>query len=269
MNSLLNFIGKYSNLLVFLLLEVVAFLLIGNFNDYPHSKFISTSNKIAGWQNEQVTNARNYFALNAINETLAIENAHLRSQLSRYENVQSQLPYSPTPLLQYIPAKVIGMTLFENHNYLTINCGEVDSIEIGQGVRNNQGAVGVVCTVNKHYAVVLPIIHVESNISCRFLKNDYLGTIGWKGGNPNYAFLEDVAAHIPVCVGDTLVTSGLTPSFPEGIPVGIVEKASLQPGDSYFTIRVKLATDFRKIKYVEVIRTIPVEPIDKRTNDVE
>lgn len=247
MNNLLRFIGKHSNFLVFIILEVVAFLLIGTCNDYPHSKFLSTSNAIAGWQNEKITNLRNFFALRSINEDLAVENARLRSQL-----------YPPTPLLptpQYLSAKVVQLTLFEPRNYITINRGKADSISVGQGVRSAQGAVGIISVVNKHYSIVLPLINETSNLSCRFLKNDYIGTLTWDGKNPDYASLEDVARHIPVLVGDTLVTSGLTSAFPEGIPVGVVDKANLEEGDSYYTIRVKLATDFRKIKYVEVIQT--------------
>ena len=271
MNNLLRFIGKHSNFLVFIILEVVAFLLIGTCNDYPHSKFLSTSNAIAGWQYEQITNIRNFFALRSINNNLAAENARLRSLLLPEPQLPLDTlpPYSPTPLPlysstplppysptpQYLSAKVVQLTLFEQRNYLTINRGEADSVYVGQGVRNNQGVVGIVSVVNKHYSIVLPLIHTESNLSCRFLKNDYIGTLTWDGKNPDYAYLEDVATHIPVLVGDTLVTSGLTSSFEEGIPVGVVDNATLEEGDSYYTIRVKLATNFRKIKYVEVIQT--------------
>ena len=260
MNNLLKFIGKHSNFLVFIILEVVAFLFIINFNDYPHSKFLSTSNVIAGWQYEKITDVRNYFALRYINEDLAQENAHLRSILSAQED--SLFPYSPTPLLLYIPAKVIGLTLYETHNYLTINKGSIDSLFVGQGVRNNEGAVGVICTVNTHYSIVLPLINTESKLSCRFLKNDYLAFLTWDGYNPDYAYLDDVAAHIHIEKGDTVITSGLTSAFPEGIPVGIVENVKLKEGDSYYTIRVKLATDFRKIKMVEVIHNINNDAID-------
>ncbi len=270
MNNLLKFIGKYSNFLVFLGLEVVAFLLIGNFNDYPHSKFLSTSNTIAGWQYERVTNVKNFFALNSINESLVVENAQLRTRLEGLRATGDRrqdtlLSYSPTPLPLYTPAKVVAMTLYEERNYLTLNRGAVDSIWVGQGVCNAQGAVGIICAVNTHYSIVLPLIHTESKISCRFLKNDYLGTLTWDGANPDYAYLEDVAAHIDVQVGDTIITSGLTSSFPEGIPVGVVDNAELKMGDSYFTVRVHLVTDYRKIKYVNIIRTLD----NSLTDDME
>lgn len=255
MNNFLKFIRKYGNFLVFLVLEVVAFLLIGNFNNYPHSKFLSTSNTIAGWQYEQISNVRNFFGLRSVNESLAAENASLRSQLDRLQATN----------LFYIPAQVVEMTLFEERNYLTINRGTADSLQRGQGVCNADGAVGIVCMVNTHYSIVIPIINTESNISCRFLKNDYLGSLTWDGVNPDYAYLEDVAAHIPAAIGDTIVTSGLTPAFPKGIPVGIVENIQLKEGDSYYTIRVHLAADFRKINYIYVIQNTQ----QHLTDDVE
>ena len=253
MNNLLKFIAKYSNFLVFLILEVVAFLLIVNNNDYPHSQFLSSSNAIAGWQNEQITNVKNFFALRSINESLAAENAQLRARLEGQQATGNGLQDTLSPY-SYIPAKVVGITLYDSHNYITINKGSEDSLQIGQGVRTIEGVVGVLCTVNTHYSVVLPIINKGSNLSCRFVKNDYLGSLTWNGYNPDYAFLEDVAVHIPVFEGDTIVTSGLSPSFPEGILVGLVDKVERKEGDSYYTLRVKLATDFRKIKYVVVIK---------------
>ncbi len=248
MENLLRFIRKYSNFLIFLVLEVFAFWLIGSYNTYPQSKILSTSNAFLAWQDECISNIKDYFLLSSDNLRLVEENARLRSALQWADSID----YRTIDSL-YIPAKVIRFTTGEFRNYLTINKGSADGITEGMGVRNDQGAVGVVCTVNEHYAVVLPIIHIDANLSCRFLKNDYLANLRWQGGNPDYASLQDVASHIPVCVSDTLVTSGLTAHFPEGVPVGVVDNVSLQQGDSYYTIRVRLNTDFRKIKYVEVI----------------
>lgn len=252
MENLLKFIGKHSNFLIFLILEVVAFLLIGRYNTYPQSKFLSSSNAFLAWQDEQISFVKDYFSLRSVNEQLVAENARLRASLGRGDSVNGQLSDS-LQQITYIPAKVIRFITGGDRNYLTINKGTADGVAEGMGVRNQEGAVGIVCTTNEHYSVVLPIIHVEANLSCRFLKNDYLATLYWSGRNPDYAFLQDVAAHIPVCVSDTIVTSGLTSAFPEGVPVGQVEETSLLPGDSYYTVRVKLYTDFRKIKYVEVI----------------
>ena len=74
---------------------------------------------------------------------------------------------------------------------------------------------------------------------------------------------------IQVNRGYTIVTSGLSPIFPADIPVGIVENAELGEGDSYYTIRVRLATNFRRLKYVEVIENDDLEEINALENGLD
>ena len=165
------------------------------------------------------------------------------------------------PRIIYREGKVVQMTMNGMRNYLTINRGEEDSVYEGMGVRNEEGAVGIVATVGKHYAVVLPLINIETHLSCRFLKNDYIGTLQWDGRDTRFAELADVTTHLEVNVGDTIVTSGLSTSFPAGVPVGVVEECRLEEGASYYTVRVRLATDFRRLRHIEVIDNEDVEEI--------
>ena len=248
MQNLLKILLRYSNFLVFIALEVAAFLLIIFNNPYPRSSVLSTANDVVAWQNEQVSEVSGYFSLRTQNEQLAVENAELRNQICSMKSEQIGEPIS------YLPAKVVQMTTDELHNYLTINRGSKDGIVRGQGVRNADGVVGIVRTVGRNYSVVLPIINTHTNLSCRFAKNDYIGTLQWDGKDNRFAQLADVAAHMVVNTGDTIVTSGLSPVFPEGIPVGIVENSTLKEGDSYYTIRVRLYTNFKRLKYVEVVQ---------------
>ncbi|MGN1248183.1 MAG: rod shape-determining protein MreC, partial [Paludibacteraceae bacterium] len=166
------------------------------------------------------------------------------------------------PRIIYREGKVVQMTMNGMRNYLTINRGEEDGVYEGMGVRNDEGAVGIVATVGKHYSVVLPLINIETRLSCRFLKNDYIGTLQWDGGDTRFADLADVATHLEVNIGDTIVTSGLSTSFPAGVPVGVVEECRLEEGASYYTVRVRLATDFRRLRHIEVIDNEDVEEIN-------
>lgn len=99
----------------------------------------------------------------------------------------------------------------------------------------------------------MPIINTHAIISCRFAKNNYIATLQWDGDDYRFATLIDVSSHLVVNKGDTIVTSGLSPIFPEGIPVGIVENSTLKEGASYHTISVRLSTNFKRLKYVEVV----------------
>ena len=72
-----------------------------------------------------------------------------------------------------------------------------------------------------------------------------------------------------VNTGDTIVTSGLSPVFPEGIPVGIVENSILKEGDSYYTIRVRLNTNFKRLKYVEVVQNAAQDELEELENGMD
>lgn len=281
MQDLLKLIVKYSNLLVLLILEVVAFILLVVHNDYPHATAVSTANEMAAMQYEAESNVTNYFALSSRNEELCRENADLREKLNLLEQLidDSATIQAAHQVAQhaanygrgyrYIPAKVIQMERRMSHNYLTINRGSRSGIRPGMGVRNSDGVVGIVCTVGENYSVVIPIIHTRSKISTMIAHNEYMGTLVWPGHSDHYARLEDVAIHVDVQPGDTLVSSGLTSAFPRGIPVGIVEKSEIKEGDSYYTIQVRLATNFRSLSFVQVIDNRSEQELKRLMNGLD
>lgn len=263
MRTLLKILQRYSNFLVFLALEVAAFMLIVRNSAYPRSSILSTANSVIAWQHEQVSAIGDYFHLQTENEELIRENIDLRNQLSAMEVAITG------DSIYYQDAKVVQMTTNRLHNYLTINRGSRDGVVRGQGVRNADGAVGIVRTVGRNYSIVLPIIHTQSNLSCRIAKNDYIGTLQWDGKDCRFAHLTDVASHVDIAAGDTIITSGLGPVFPAGIPVGIVESCNIKESDSYYTIRVRLQVDFKRLRFVEVVQNGDQQEMEDLLNGLE
>ena len=263
MQNLLKILLRYSNFLVFIILEVAAFMLFSYNNAYPRSSMLSTANNFVAWQHAQISEINSYFGLRSENELLAAENAALRNQIYSMDSSKNR------DVIHYESAKVVQMTTDQLHNYLTINRGSIDGIQRGQGIRNADGVVGIVRTVGRNYSVVLPIISTLTNLSCRFTKNDYIGTLQWDGKDCRFAQLADVAAHMVVNPGDTIVTSGLSPVFPEGIPVGIVENSVLKDGESYYRIRVRLHTNFKRLKYVEVVQNAHQQELEELENGLD
>ena len=273
MKNLLQFLTRYSNFLIFLILEVVAFILITTTNHYQQSATWSAANRFVASIHQTTTSISDYFALRQENERLAQENAALKSQLMLVDNMaeyaierDSQYIYSHLDW-EYIPAKVIGITTHKQHNYLTINKGRRDSIEVDMGVVCQEGVVGIVSAVGERYALVVPLIHAEMNVSCRIQTNNYIGRTHWLGRNHQELQLEDISRHIIVNEGDTIVTSGLTPVFPYGILVGTVSHTDLTDHDNYHHITLQIATDYRKINYVQVIHNRAIHSIDNTENN--
>jgi rod shape-determining protein MreC len=99
----------------------------------------------------------------------------------------------------------------------------------------------------------MSLLNVRWNLSAKIAKNNYFGTLAWDGKDYRRVFLNDIPFHVDVAQGDTIVTSGFSPMFPEGIHLGIVEKVSKEGASNFFTIVVKLFADFKSLSYVEVI----------------
>ena len=260
MRNLIQFLLRYSNFLIFLILEVVAFILICTCNEYQQSAVWSGANRLAAGTNNIKTTIAEYFGLREENAALAEENARLKAELMLLANDleataerDSSYVYSHLDW-DYIPAKVIGLSTNKQHNYLTINKGARDSIEVDMGVIGADGVVGIVSAVGEKYALVVPIIHTKISISSRLKSNGQIGGTAWDGRNYRFVNLTEMARHVVVNQGDTVVTSGLTDVFPEGLLVGIVTETELSTGDNYHQTVVKLSTDYKALKYVQVLR---------------
>jgi rod shape-determining protein MreC len=99
----------------------------------------------------------------------------------------------------------------------------------------------------------MSLLHHDTRISAVVKNNDYFGSLVWKGGSPRYMDLEAIPKHAEVHKGDSVVTSGYSSMFPEGLLIGTVASAKLENGSNFYNIRVKLSCDLNKIKHVYVV----------------
>ncbi|MDE6143011.1 MAG: rod shape-determining protein MreC, partial [Muribaculaceae bacterium] len=68
------------------------------------------------------------------------------------------------------------------------------------------------------------------------------------------AYMDEVPRHAEFHVGDTVVTSGYSTTFPEGIPVGTVMNRVRGSDDNFFVLKVKLNSDFKALSTVRIIK---------------
>lgn len=268
MKSLIQFILKYQNFLLFLLLELAALLLVVSNNDYHNARYYSWSIATMGNIYEKQSNINDYFALSRVNEELAEQNAILQELL-----IKGKSPKQPSflsiedPLgtteLQIISGKVINASVNKQHNILTLNVGAKDSIEVDMAVIGPLGIVGVVKSVSDHYSLVLPLINQQTRISSKLRSTNYFGTLKWNTNDYRMASLEGFEQHVPVSIGDTIVTSGFGAIYPEGVMVGRI--SSIENGEEgvFHDIKVELSTDFKRLSYVYLLRNN--QSVERRT----
>ena len=263
MRNLLNFLLKYNHWFLFILLEVISFVLLFRFNHYQHSVYFSSANVVAGKVYEVSGGITSYFHLKSVNEDLLDRIMELEQQNSNLENALVKHLSDSTELnsirslsdtdYEIFKARVINNSLNLVDNYITLNRGSKDGIRPEMGVVDGNGVVGIVYETSSHYSRVISVLNSKSSISCKIVGSEYFGYLKWEYGDSRYAYLKDLPRHAEFNLGDTVVTSGYSTVFPEGIMIGTVDDmADSNDGLSYL-LKVKLATDFGKVSEVRVI----------------
>jgi len=138
-------------------------------------------------------------------------------------------------------------------NYITINKGRKDGITQDMGVVSDKGVVGIVSVVNDHFSVVLSILNPKFRLSCKIQRSQYFGSMIWKGRNIQYGSLEELPRHAVFKKGDIIVTSGYSAIFPPGILVGRIWNEKKNLDNNFYSLDVKLATNFATLKNVRII----------------
>ena len=85
-------------------------------------------------------------------------------------------------------------------------------------------------------------------------KTNYFGSVTWKNLDWTSVNLGEIPNHAEVRSGDTIVTSGYSTIFPEGLMIGKVYYYKQNSSGNFFDITVKISTNFKNIRYVHVIK---------------
>lgn len=264
MRNLLDFLIKYSHWFLFVLLIVVCLGLLFRFSYYQQGIFFSSANTAVGKVYEISGGIKSYFHLKSINEELVDRNVELEAQVSNLENTLREIisdsiyeqnirNFSLDKNYRVYKAHVINNSVNKLDNYITLDKGEKDGIFPEMGVIDGRGVVGFVYLTSSNYSVVLSLLNSKSNLNCRIKGSAHSGYIKWGGGDSRYAYLKDLPRHAEVNVNDTVITSGHSAFFPEGVMVGTIDEiAESQDGLSY-QLKIKLSTDFGRLDNVRVL----------------
>lgn len=273
MHSLFSFLVRYSSVFVFTFYVIISCVLLFDRNPYHHHVYMTSAGKLASTVYEEANAFTSYFHLRDINEDLQRRNASLeaeviglRHQLRSYKEASYADSMTVTEVLNpysFIIAHVINNSITRPYNYITIEKGELDGIKPEMGVVDQNGVVGVVNIVAPHSSRIISLLNPNFRLSCRVKGSDSFGSLVWDGRTYEEAVLEELPKHTVFKQGDTIVTSGYSAVFPEGIPVGTVIGKARDANDNFFTLRVKLLTDFSQLSTVRIISNALKEEIIK------
>ena len=270
MNNLLNFFVKHSAWFIFAIYVILSLVLLFKDNPYQQSVYLTSANSVSAAVYKAFNGITSYFHLRGINESLQERNAALEMELIELRGQLSEMAlHSPDSLHQpalkqysFVMAHVISNSIAQTNNYITIDRGHLDGVSPEMGVIDQNGVVGIVNVVGPHAARVISLLNPHMRLSCKLKGSGFFGSLVWDGKSPQLAVLEELPKHLTFHKGDTIVTSGYSAVFPEGIIVGTIEGLARDLSDSFVSLRIRLTTNFSQLSNVRVITNSMSAQID-------
>jgi len=276
MRSLLRYLLKHYAFVLFVLLEAISLLMVVNYNSYQRARYLNSANWLSGNIYRSVGYVKDYFRLASINDQLAEENVRMKSYIDTEQptfidageiiDSTGQNSYA----YRYTSARVINNSVNRLQNYITLDKGSKDGIKPDQGIIAGTGVVGVITEVSGSFSVGLSLLNSRWSVSAKLKRNGYFGSLTWTDNNYRVAQLNEIPLHVDISIGDTVVTSGYSSIFPEGIMLGTVRDFSRPEGENYYAVDILLSTDFKKLSYVEVIENMnrpEIKELENRTGN--
>lgn len=261
MQNLLAFLLKYRFFFIFLVLEVIAFIMIINHTFYQRYVLISSAGRLTGTVYSWNRNLAEYFSLKKANRILAEENARLHETIQSLHTISDTLITEPkwpetSQQFTYVSARVISNSTNKRNNYLMIDKGRRQGIGRDMAVISPEGVVGIVINVSDNFAWVMSVLNKNTKINGRLKKNNYQGSLSWEGGDYRTGLFRDVPSHAQIETGDTVVTSGYSLMFPRDIMIGTVKEHFIGKGDHFYTVKLDFSVDYNRLSYVYVVRNL-------------
>lgn len=165
-------------------------------------------------------------------------------------------------MYDYLTAHVIYNTTNKKHNYIIIDKGYKDGITYDMAVLSAQGVVGVVNEVSENVTSIIPLLNPNSRISAKIMPINQIGTVVWEDNDPEMGYLVDIPQHLTVNIGDSIFTSGYSNVFPAQILIGTVINKFDNAKNTFLTIKVKFATNFKNLNSVYLVKNLYKNEVD-------
>jgi rod shape-determining protein MreC len=283
----LQFLARFGNFILFLLLELIAILIIVSLNS-PHREIsqgmmLEMSGTVAEWQ----TGVVEYFRLGSANQNLQEQNAELereilrlRDSLNSYRFARPQhvgfyiFPDSvrkdssamakmmipgvqpgelPVEQFSFRPCNAVNNTTRLNYNYITIDKGRKHGVRMDMGLISPDGVAGQIIGVSENFALALSVLNRKFRLSAEIKGNQNVGMLRWDGVSPDLVQLDFIPQTSKVSIGDTVLTTGYGTVFPANYMVGTVESFNTEAQDGFYQVFVKLATNFNAIHHLYLV----------------
>lgn len=233
--------------------------------------------RVIGWVQSLVSAKK---ALIDENMQLRYQQTMLEAELQKLVIIQKEnsllkelLLTSSKAKMRAMAAQILAVDTSDARQIVVLNKGKRDGAYAGQPVLDAKGIMGQVIDVGPMTSTVLLISDSKSAVPVR---NNRTGERAILVGNNSIDQLSliNLPKTSSIHPGDVLVTSGLGRRYPEGYPVGRVEKVNSIPGEDFVKVMVRPVALLNRNRLVLLIWPDPEQEqltaqINERLNAVE
>jgi rod shape-determining protein MreC len=191
--------------------------------------------------------------LRAENERLNAEIALLREDATRREQLERLLQVRGSLASQeFVAAGIIARDPSALRQTVALDRGRNDGLKSGMPVLSEGNAlIGTVTKVEADHAWVTLVTDVDSAVSSKILESRAQGVVS--GGYNRKLNMEFVAQESAVKEGDTVVTSGVGGTYPEGLVIGRVTGVAGQRQEVFQRVTVEPLASLSRLEKVLVM----------------
>ena len=252
------FVIEVKEYLILTLLIILSLIMIFS-NDNTQIRFLrAVAISTFGKFQSGLSAIHNVFELEKENEYLREKNIKLSNEISnlkesKLENIRltKLLNLKQNNELGVVSASIINKSLMQTRNTITLNVGEADSVRINMPVITDDGLVGRIVGTSENYSLAQILYNKDLKITVKSQRSRVDGILNYNGaGN---LMVSNVPKNADVIIGDIIITSEYSNTFPAGIPIGtVMESGNL---DNLFKkIIVVPLVDFDVLEEVFILR---------------
>jgi rod shape-determining protein MreC len=185
---------------------------------------------------------------------LEIENSQLRAQLAYKQANPDYALLGGTILEANNPdlARVTGQDPSNLVNYVIVDQGHDEGVDVGMPVVTPRGLAGRVTEVGAHWSRVLLIVDPSSSVNAVIQSSRATGVV--QGEIGGMLSLKYVPQGEGIKVNDLVLTSGIGGTFPKRLVIGQVVTVQKRDTDLFQQATVKPSVDFNQLEYVLIIK---------------
>ncbi len=178
------------------------------------------------------------------------------------ESLREQLDYKNTsPSYTLLSAEVIGKDPVGELDYLIIDRGSQDGLQVGMPVVAPEGLIGRVSQVAQASSRIMLITDPSSSVTGIVQSSRSSGLV--EGETGHYLVMRYIPQEDTITEGDVVLTSGLGSVFPKGLVIGQIIEVSRQDIDMFQTATLVPSVNLFDLESVMVITNFDSTMLDE------